>query len=222
MTFAGNAFCQKTLKSISKLRSGMTGASDLRWLNTCRLILSLEVSGWITHVLDPLTSAKLQFFFSVAKVLQTFLKKYQTDKLMVPFITEDLLFIQRQSLANLSGNPLFRVQHQLRNYSQDWFDVMKIGSILPPKKKLTLGLLQRWLCKKLLRKRKRVYYKFRSFEMSALHSCKIYHTSWWKGVHSNIQLSDILFPLTQPPWQTNQNLRQTNLKAFFNNWFPTS
>ena len=61
--------------------------------NTCRLILSLEVWGWITHVLDSLTSAKVQFFISVAKVLQTFLKKYQIGKPVVPFITEDLLFI---------------------------------------------------------------------------------------------------------------------------------
>ena len=48
---------------------------------------------------DPLVVAKLEVFISTAKLVQPFLKKYQTDKPMIPFITEDLAEILQCLMA---------------------------------------------------------------------------------------------------------------------------
>ena len=40
--------------------------------------------------MDNLLTAKLHFFLSVAKQIEPFLVMYQTDKLMVPFLSRDL------------------------------------------------------------------------------------------------------------------------------------
>ena len=39
---------------------------------------------------DPLVIAKLQVFISTAQIVKPFSKKYQTDKLMLPFLAADL------------------------------------------------------------------------------------------------------------------------------------
>ena len=39
---------------------------------------------------DPLTTTKLEFFISVAKQLQPFLKRFQTDATMAPFLGQQL------------------------------------------------------------------------------------------------------------------------------------
>lgn len=49
-------------------------------------------------VQDPLTEAKLQFFITQAKVLTPYLEKYQTDKLMLVFISEDLEMILKTTM----------------------------------------------------------------------------------------------------------------------------
>ena len=45
------------------------------------------------HVLDPLSTAKLQFFITIAKVLTPFLKKFQSEEPMLPFVAEELYTI---------------------------------------------------------------------------------------------------------------------------------
>ena len=40
--------------------------------------------------MDNLLTAELHFFLSVAKQIELFLVMYQTDKLMVPFLSRDL------------------------------------------------------------------------------------------------------------------------------------
>lgn len=42
------------------------------------------------HILDPLSTAKLQFFITIAKVLTPFLKKFQSEEPMLPFMAEEL------------------------------------------------------------------------------------------------------------------------------------
>jgi len=44
----------------------------------------------ISHVQDPLSVAKLQFFINVAEVLQPFLKQFQNDNPLLPFSAEEL------------------------------------------------------------------------------------------------------------------------------------
>ena len=39
---------------------------------------------------DPLVTAKLQFFSFVSSIVEPYLRKYQTDKPMIPFIYFDL------------------------------------------------------------------------------------------------------------------------------------
>lgn len=39
---------------------------------------------------DPLTTAKMQFFMSVARTFHPFMKKYQTDEPVMPFLAKDL------------------------------------------------------------------------------------------------------------------------------------
>ena len=39
---------------------------------------------------DPLVAAKLQFFSFVSSIVEPYLRKYQTDKPMIPFVYFDL------------------------------------------------------------------------------------------------------------------------------------
>ena len=45
------------------------------------------------HVLDPLSTAELQFFITIAKVLTPFLKKFQSEEPKLPFMAEELYTI---------------------------------------------------------------------------------------------------------------------------------
>ena len=102
------------------------------------------------HVLNPLTSAKLQFFISVAKVLQPFLKKYQTDKPMVPFITEDLLFILKAILDKFIREPV--IEGATTAVKLINIDIMKIGNILPPKK-VDIGFAKKMIVQEVAEKK---------------------------------------------------------------------
>ena len=46
---------------------------------------------------DTLTTAKLQFFLFVAGILQPFLKLYQTDQPMIPFMYNDIFTSSEKS-----------------------------------------------------------------------------------------------------------------------------
>ena len=53
----------------------------------------------LSAVNDNLTPAKLHFFSFVAGIFQPFLVKYQKDKLMVPFIHDDLLCLFKRVMV---------------------------------------------------------------------------------------------------------------------------
>ena len=48
---------------------------------------------------DPSLERKLQFMLSVAKILQTFLFRFQTDKPMLPFLVSDEVDLVQDLLA---------------------------------------------------------------------------------------------------------------------------
>ena len=82
---------------------------------------------------DKMLTAKLNFFVSMAKDLERFLKEYQCDKPMVPFLFESLesllsdvmeRFIKRNVLDENVG-----VQHRLRLNWDDENNVMPVRSI---------------------------------------------------------------------------------------------
>ena len=50
---------------------------------------------------DPLTTAKLQFFSFVAGILQPFLKSYQTDQPMIPFMYNDIFALLQKILQSV-------------------------------------------------------------------------------------------------------------------------
>ena len=47
---------------------------------------------------DPLTTAKLQFFITQAQLLKPYLKKYQSESPMMPFMAEDLYNILESTM----------------------------------------------------------------------------------------------------------------------------
>ena len=50
---------------------------------------------------DPLTTAKLQFFSFITGILQPFLKSYQMDQPMVPFMYNDIFTLLQKSLQSV-------------------------------------------------------------------------------------------------------------------------
>lgn len=50
---------------------------------------------------DSLILAKLQFFMTVARTFNPFLKKYQTDESMMPFLGKDLANIKKNTENHL-------------------------------------------------------------------------------------------------------------------------
>ena len=50
---------------------------------------------------DPLTTAKLQLFLFVAGILQPFLKSYQTDQPMIPFMYNDIFTLLQKILQSV-------------------------------------------------------------------------------------------------------------------------
>ena len=50
---------------------------------------------------DPLTTAKLQFFSFAAGILQPFLKSYQTDQYMIPFMYNDIFTLLQKVLQSV-------------------------------------------------------------------------------------------------------------------------
>ena len=60
---------------------------------------SKSYSNVLSAVTDNLTPAKLHFFSYVAGIFQPFLTKYQSDKLMIPFLYSDLLKLFKSVLC---------------------------------------------------------------------------------------------------------------------------
>jgi len=84
------------------------------------------------YTLDPLVPAKLQFFIAVAKILQPFLKKFQTDKPMVPFLSEELQCILKAILGKFVKQSV--LDEATTAVKLVKIDVMKKDSIVAPKK----------------------------------------------------------------------------------------
>ena len=57
-------------------------------------------------VSDDLTIAKLHYFSYIAGLLQAFLKLYQTDQPMLPFLFDNLKGLMKTLLVNISPSVL--------------------------------------------------------------------------------------------------------------------
>ncbi|XP_070404065.1 uncharacterized protein [Nothobranchius furzeri] len=75
---------------------------------------------------DPLISAKLQFFMAISRMFSPFLKKYQTDEPVLPFLCSDLTellmsllrrFIQRELLQDITPLQLAKLD---TNDQRNW------------------------------------------------------------------------------------------------------
>ena len=58
--------------------------------------------------MDNLLTAKLHFFLSVAKQIEPFLVMYQTDKLMVPFLSMDLFKLVKSLMERFVESALLK------------------------------------------------------------------------------------------------------------------
>jgi len=83
-------------------------------------------------VQDPLIVAKLQFFISIARILGPFLKKFQTDQPMVPFLTQDLQTILEAVLTKFIKKSVLEGATTCAKLAS--IDVDKSENLLPSKK----------------------------------------------------------------------------------------
>ena len=84
------------------------------------------------HVLDPLSTAKLQFFITIAKVLTPFLKKVQSEEPVLPFMAEELYTILWTLLEKFIKKSVLEEATTAAKLSK--IDVLKKENILSPKK----------------------------------------------------------------------------------------
>lgn len=84
------------------------------------------------HVQDPLIIAKLQFFISIAKILQPFLKKFQTDAPMLPFLAQELHTILQTVLAKFIKPAVMEEATTVAKVAN--IDVTKKENVVAPKK----------------------------------------------------------------------------------------
>ena len=84
-------------------------------------------------VSDKLILAKLEVFLATAKLVQPFLKKYQTEKPMMPFITEDLCNILRSLMTRfIKGSVLTEAKTSYKlasidvNDQSSWLSLDKV------------------------------------------------------------------------------------------------
>ena len=81
---------------------------------------------------DPLIVAKLQFFICIARILGPFLKKFQTDQPMVPFLAQELQTILEAILTKFVKKSVLEGATTCAKIAN--IDVMKKDNLLPPKK----------------------------------------------------------------------------------------
>ena len=84
------------------------------------------------HVLDPLSTAKLQFFITIAKVLTPFLKKFKSEEPMLPFMAEEFYTILWTLLEKFIKKSVLQEATTAAKLSK--IDVLKKENILSPKK----------------------------------------------------------------------------------------
>ncbi|XP_048580627.1 uncharacterized protein LOC116610226 [Nematostella vectensis] len=83
-------------------------------------------------VQDPLIVAKLEFFISIARILGPFLKKFQTDQPMVPFLTQDVQTILEAILSKFVKKSVLQEATTCAKLAN--IDVSKSDNLLPPRK----------------------------------------------------------------------------------------
>lgn len=84
------------------------------------------------HVLNPLSTAKLQFFITTAKVLTPFLEKFQSEQLRLPFMAEELYTILWTLLKKFVQKSVLDQATTAAKLSK--IDVLKKENLLSPKK----------------------------------------------------------------------------------------
>lgn len=82
---------------------------------------------------DPLVLAKLEVFISTAKLVKPFLAKYQTDKPMMPFITEDLRGILHNLMTRfikesvlVAADTLYKLASVEAAEEKNWLPIDKV------------------------------------------------------------------------------------------------
>lgn len=82
-----------------------------KYMKNAKLPQNVTCNNVAAAIADPLTLAKLAFFFSVAALFQSFVGKYQTAKSMIIFVfnnitnlLQNLLKFAKQSVMKASGN----------------------------------------------------------------------------------------------------------------------
>ena len=83
------------------------------------------------NVQNPLITAKLQFFISVAKILKPFLEKFQTDAPMMPFMANELQSILNTILSKFIKTSVLDADTSITKLSK--IDVLKKDNLVKPK-----------------------------------------------------------------------------------------
>lgn len=84
------------------------------------------------HVLRPLSTAKLQFFTTIANFLTPFLKKFQSEEPMLPFMAEELYTILWTLLKKFIKKSVLEEVTTAAKLSK--INVLKKENMLSPKK----------------------------------------------------------------------------------------
>ena len=78
---------------------------------------------WKTAISDPLMKTKFRFFATTAKILNNFLVKFQTNNLMLPFLTQTI-----EEIMRLFGSSFFL--KELLNKANTCLHLSKLNSMI--------------------------------------------------------------------------------------------
>ena len=84
-----------------------------------------------SNIQDPLITAKLQFFISVAKILKLFLEKFQTNAPMMPFLLNELQTILNTILGKFVKQSVLDAATSISKLAK--IDVLKKDNLVKPK-----------------------------------------------------------------------------------------
>ena len=122
------------------------------------------------HVLDPLSTAKLQFFITIAKVLTPFLKKFQSEEPMLPFMAEELYTILWTLLEKFIKKSVLEEATTAAKLSK--IDVLIRKKIYYHQRKWMLALLAKFFYKRLKPRKRQAHCRCWSSKMSVLFCCR--------------------------------------------------
>lgn len=78
---------------------------------------------WKTAISDPLMKTKFRFFATTAKILNNFLVKFQTNNVMLPFLTQTI-----EEIMRLFGSSFFL--KELLNKANTCLHLSKLNSMI--------------------------------------------------------------------------------------------